>query len=132
MNYYIASLKHTNKGHEHITFWGPAHRGYTMVFGDYMGQYSEAEAVKLNDGESYIAVPVESAAQLMSPEPYWKPGARFYDQRGPVIDNTREKWNALIAASMQAGRTHKPKPEPFRGKRRAIFVAEVAEAGCTP
>lgn len=124
MNYYIVSLKHTHRHHEHISFWGKDHRGYTMVFGDHMGQYDEAEAVKHNDGESYIAVPCEVIEPLLSAEPYWKPGARFYDQRGPVIENTRANWNSLIAASIQLGRTHKPKPEVFRGKRRAIYTQE--------
>ena len=124
MSYYIVSLKHTYHHHEHISFWGKDHRGYTMVFGDHMGKYDEAEAVKHNDGESYIAVPCEAIESLLSPEPYWKPGARFYDQRGPVIENTRANWNSLIAASIQLGRTHKPKPEVFRGKRRAIYTQE--------
>ena len=122
MNYYIASLKHTNKGHEHITFWGPLHRSYTVVIGDCIGNYDEAEAATLNDGFDCLAVPVALVERLQSPEPYYKPGARFYDQRGPVVDNTRSKWNSLIAGSFQAGRTYKPKPEPFRGKRRAIFT----------
>lgn len=120
--YYIASLKHTNKYHEHILFWGPDSRGYTPVFGEYIGQYAEAEAVTLNDGDSYIAVACEVVERLQSPEPYGKPGERFYDQRGPVVDNTRDKWNQLITESLKLGRTHKPKPEPFRGKRRAIYT----------
>lgn len=39
MNYLIASLKHTNKCHEHITFWGRFNRGYTPVVGAYAGRY---------------------------------------------------------------------------------------------
>lgn len=122
VDYYIASLKHTNKGHEHITFWGPEHRSYTMVFGVYMGKYDETEAIKLNDGVDCIAVPTDVVHAMQSPEPYYKPGARFYDQRGPVVNNTRTNWNALISGSLQTGLTSKPKPEPFRGKRRAIFT----------
>lgn len=122
MKYYIASLKHTNKLHEHISFWGPAHRGYTPVVGEHCGQYEEAEAAKLNDGVDYIAVPVEAVKTVLAAEPYWKPGARFYDQRGPVVPNDRVAWGILIAASLQAGRTHKPKPESFKGNRRAIFT----------
>lgn len=122
MNYLIASLKHTNKCHEHITFWGRFNRGYTPVVGAYAGRYCYGEAVALNDGYNCIAVPAHVVEGLSSPEPYWKPGARFYDQRGPVVNNTRDAWNALIAGSLAHGRTYNPKPEPFRGKRRAIYT----------
>ena len=127
MNYYIASLKHTHTHHEHVTFWGPNRSGYTPVFGPYMGQYDLFDAVDLNDGMDYIAVPIEAVEALQAPEPYYKPGARFYDQRGPVVENTRANWNAMIAASIQSGREHKPKPEVFRGKRRATLTQATAD-----
>lgn len=124
MNFYIASLKHTNNTCEHITFWGKNWCGYTPVVGDSIGEYDAADAAKLNDGKDYIAVPVEAVKSLLSPEPYWKPGARFYDQRGEVVDNTRKNWNRLIEASIQDGRSAdvKVKPEPFRGNRRCKFT----------
>jgi hypothetical protein len=121
--FYIASLKHTHKGHEHVTWWGRMECGYTPVLGEFAGRYVFGYAVDLNDGLDCIAVPVDAVRLLQSPEPYYRPGGRFYDQRGPVIENSREKWLALIAASLQPGRRYRPKPEPFRGKRRAIFVA---------
>lgn len=52
----IVSLKHTSRKHEHITFWGPGHRGYTQVVVDHMGKYTREEARRLNDGIDYIAV----------------------------------------------------------------------------
>lgn len=119
--YYIASLKHTGKYDEHITWWGKDHRGYTPVVGDRCGQYDHTEAMKLNDGESCMAVPVEVVQSLLSPEPYWKPGARFYDQRGPVVDNTRAAWIALVKGSLPE---RKPKPVVFRGKRRSFAWTE--------
>jgi hypothetical protein len=122
--YYIASLKHTNSCREHIVWYGRDHCGYTAVIGAYAGEYAIDQAKTLNDGKDYIAVPVEAVKELTSPEPYWKPGARFYDQRGPVVDNTRKKWNRLIAASLEDGRTHIPKPHAHLGKRRAIFRAD--------
>lgn len=122
MTYYIASLKHTHRHHEHITFLGPDHRGYTPVISDHIGKYDEIDASMLNDGRDHIAVPVELVDGLQSPEPYYKPGARFYDQRGSVVDNTKANWDALIAGSLEADRDYKPKPEIFRGKRRAIFT----------
>ena len=119
--WYIASLKHTNKGHEHITWWAHFHCGYTPVIGDHIGGYVYGEAVSLNDGFDCIAVPVEAVVALQSAEPHFRPHApaRFYDQRGPVVDNTRANWNKLIAASLEFGRHYKPKPEVFRGKRRS-------------
>lgn len=118
--YYIASLKHTQNHHEHIIWWGPDWCGYTPVVGPNIGAYSADVAAKLNDGEDCIAVPVTVVKALLSPEPYYKPGARFYDQPGPVVNNARVVWNALLAARLDAGRNPlaKSKPTPFRGKRR--------------
>jgi hypothetical protein len=125
--YYIASLKHTYRDREHITFWGPDHRGYVLIIEDgHTGAYALEQAQKLNDGCDCIAVPVETVKALLSPEPYFRalgplgPG-RFYDKRGPVVDNTRANWNRLIAAGLE-GRVHKPKPEVFRGKRRSFAL----------
>lgn len=118
--FYIASLKHTNKEHEHITFWARFGRGYTPVIGKYAGRYCFGEAASLNDGRDYIAVPAHVVESLLSPEPYYRPGSpqRFYDQRGPVVDNTRANWNRLIVGSIRDGRrTEKVKLTPFRGTR---------------
>lgn len=124
MSYYIVSLKNTLRHHEHIVFWGPDHRGYTPVVGPNIGAYDELEATKLNDGQDCIAVPVEAVEKLLSPEPYYKPGARFYDQKGPVVDNTRKNWNALLAARIDEGRRDvTPKPQVFRGPRRSYAWA---------
>lgn len=122
MNYYIVSLSNTRNHHEHIAFWGPNWSGYTPVVGPNIGEYAEADAAKLNGGEDSIAVPVEAVKALLSPEPYFKPGARFYDQRGPVVENSRKNWNALLAARLLLGQREgvKPKPTVFRGKRRAF------------
>jgi hypothetical protein len=120
--YYIASIKHTISDHEHITWWGPNWCGYTLVVGPGIGRYDEADAMKLNDGEDCIAVPVEAVEALLSPTPYYKPGARFYDTPGPVVDNTRKNWRALLDASLSAGRRPEAKFNPalFRGERRSF------------
>lgn len=120
--FYIASLKHTDKGCEHITWWGKNYCGYTPVIGEYTGEYKLDDARDLNNGGDHIAVPVEIVKGLTSPEPYWKPGARFYDQRGHVVDNTRSNWNKLIESSLTDGRKEEPKPRIFRDKKRAIFT----------
>ncbi len=120
--YRIASLKHTSADHEHIVWWGRMECGYTPVVGDYCGAYVYGYAVDLNDGRDCLAVPVSVVEQLLSPEPYHMPGRRFYDQRGPVVQNTRGNWNKLIAGSLEFGRQFNPKPVAFRGVRRAIFT----------
>jgi hypothetical protein len=133
VRYYIASLKHTIRDHEHITFWGPDHRGYRLVVEDgHTGEYTLAEAQRLNDGLDCLAVPVDAVKALLSPEPYFRTykgtAARFYDTPGPVVDNTRANWNLLIAASLAEGREHKPKPEVFKGTRRSFaIVVEATE-----
>jgi hypothetical protein len=126
-HFYIASLKHTHKGDEHVVWWAHFHCGYTPVGGDYIGAYCYGEARELNDGRDCLAVPVDVVKRLLSPEPYWKPGARFYDQRGPVVDNTRANWNVLIAMRLlPEGSQFKPKPEVFRGTRRSFAWREAA------
>ena len=120
--YYIASICNTRNHHEHITFWGKERSGYSQVISEYIGQYSESEAATLNDGYLYIAVPISAVIALQSPEPYYKPGARFYDARGPVVNNTRKNWNALIKASLKGEYQHKPKPNVFRGARRSLYT----------
>lgn len=118
--FYIASLKHTHKGNEHIVWWGRFHCGYTPVIGAHAGRYCFGEAVQLNDGLDCIAVPTSFVESIASPEPYWKPGARFYDQRGPVVGNTKAIWDQIIAASLTDSRYFKPKPEVFRGAPRSF------------
>jgi hypothetical protein len=132
--FYIASLKHTGRDDEHITWWGPDHRGYTPVFGDRIGVYTLAEAQRLNDGFDCLAVPVDAVRELLSPEPYFRapsafgPG-RFYDQRGPVVENSRANWNRLIAAGLE-GRVYVPKPEVYRRKRRAFALEHFGSPAC--
>jgi hypothetical protein len=129
--YFIASLKHTNKHHEHITFWGRVERGYTPVLGANAGKYVFGYAVDLNDGLDCLAVPVSVVKQLLSPEPYFRPDApqRFYDQRGPVVDNTRANWNRMIAMSLPRTHIVKPKPEVFRGTRRSSPTSPLRHEG---
>ena len=119
--FYIASLKHTNNQHEHIVWWQKDESGYTPVLGSYVGRYTEAQAAALNDGRECIAVPVDVVDILARPEPHMldRPAIRFYDQRGPVVNNTRATWAILVAASLEEGRRAKPRPAAFRARRRS-------------
>ena len=130
-DFYIASIKHTHKHHEHITFWGPNHRGYVLVIKDgHTGEYTLAEAQRLNDGCDCLAVPVDAVKALLSPTPHFRNykgiAARLYDTPGPVVDNTRANWNALIAASLTRDSKVKPKPEVFRGALRSFALPDAA------
>jgi hypothetical protein len=137
--YVIASLKHTHKHHEHITFWGPGYRGYVLALTeDRVGFYSAAHIAKdnvLNDGVTCIAVPWEAVKPLLSPTPFYGTSrgtcAQFYDIPGPVVNNTRENWSALIAASMPRESKVKVKPEVFKGQRRSFALPDAAVAALT-
>jgi hypothetical protein len=133
--FYIASLKHTNKHHEHITFYGPDSRGYTLVIGESIGKYTLQEAAKLNDGIDCLAIPVDDVHALLSPEPYYRhqSGAphRVYDQRGPVLDNTKDIWAMLAMANSKAftfetksASIRSIKPDVFKGQRRSFAYSE--------
>lgn len=123
--YYIASLKHTSRDHEHITWWKSDHRGYTPV-SERAWEYTAAEAARLNDGFDCLAVPVEAVKALQSPTPFYRrsngEAAQFYDYDGAVVDNTRANWNRLIAAALP-GQVYKPKPEVYRRARRSFALA---------
>lgn len=130
--FYIASLKHTSKDHEHITWWGPNWCGYTPVLGERVGQYALKQAKCLNDAYDTLAVPVDIVRALLSPEPYYLMGRdrlahRFYDQRGPVVDNTKANWGAIVAGALD-GVMLRIKPEIFRRKRRSFAVEPTRSA----
>lgn len=133
--FFIASLKHTGRDHEHIVWWGLNHCGYTPVVGDYIGFYSEEEARELNDGHSTVAVPVDRVAPLLSPEPYYlRRGSlcvRFYDQRGQVVDNTRANWQQIIDNAL-SGLVLERKPVIFRRKRRSMSMSDALAAARHP
>lgn len=123
--YRIASLKHTHNWNEHIVWWGLNHCGYTPVVGGYCGVYVQEQAMKLNSGRDYIAVPVEAVVQILSPIPYMHDGGvRAYDQVGPVVRKTRGNWNFLNLHRLDLGReVDDIKPEVCR-KKDALFYGE--------
>lgn len=134
--YMIASLKHTSKDHEHITFWGPDYRGYVLAITDDRVGYYSAELIAadrhLNDGIDCLAVPEDVVKELLSPMPYFRDykgrDRQFYDTPGPVVDNTRANWNRLIGSSMLEGRISKPKPAVHRKARRSFALTETEAA----
>lgn len=136
MNYYLVSVVHTTRDLEHILFWGPNGRGYTPVLGAEVGVYDEAGAAA-HVHSSTIAVPVEAVQALLSPVPYHKyvgrGVCRFYDQVGPVVQNTKENWQALIAARLWAGKgtPARVKFEYFRRTPQSVPLAQLSAMGKT-
>ena len=132
----IASLVHTCKHHEHIIFWSADWKGYTPVAGN-AGRYDDEVALRrLNDGLVSIAVPEAVVMALSVPTPMSYAGRQFYNVAGPVIDNTRANWDALIAGSLLGGRREGVKPKVgrdqlFRGRRNAIPAPRLAMVATT-
>lgn len=120
----IAHIGHTTKWCEHITWWNPNSRGYTVCI-EKAGIYSEKEARFICQYGSCIAVSKEDAAKLSRGTPYYRQGggllARLYDG-GPhvVVPNGMNEWKTLMASRMDCGKTEKP--TPIGAKARAIYL----------
>ena len=124
--YLIAHIGHTTKWCEHVTWWKPDSRGYTVCV-DKAGRYSEAEARSICQHGECIAVPVAAVEGLARTTPYYRQSngtlAKLYDG-GPhrPVPNSREAWTALKAANIvSAPRWTKPTPIAA-AKARAIYV----------
>lgn len=135
--YLIAHIGHTLRGHEHITWWKPDSRGYTVCI-DKAGLYSEAEARSICQVGSCIAVPKAAAKELARSTPYYRRSDgtlnKLYDG-GPhsVVPNKLEAWKVLLAARLHAC-AHPIKPTPISTtKARAIYIDGLqATSGATP
>lgn len=129
--YLVAHIGHTGKHCEHVTWWKPDSRGYTICI-DKAGRYSAAEAASIcnvNHSEC-IAVPVESVAPLARSTPYYRRSngtvAKLYDG-GPhrPVPNSRECWTALVACRTYPVAFKHAKPTPIGAKARAIYLDEI-------
>ena len=63
MEYYLISMKHTQKRHEFITLWNPNERGYTYNVGD-AGIYDESKASSIDSEYDSIKIPTEIIQRL--------------------------------------------------------------------
>lgn len=131
MEYLIAHIGHTQRHHEHVCWWKPNRCGYTVCI-DKAGRYSAAEAASIcNVARSpCIAVSVEAVESLARSTPYYRLSngtlGKLYDG-GPhrPVPNSRECWNALVAArSYPVAFTHE-KPTPIGAKARVIYVDSI-------
>lgn len=122
--YLIAHIGHTTKWNEHVTWWKPDSRGYTVCI-EKAGLYSEDEARSICRHGSCIAVRKDEAAKLARGTPYYRQGggmlARLYDGGDHiVVPNGKDEWAALMASRMDCGKTERP--TPIGTKARAIYL----------
>lgn len=126
--YLIAHIGHTTKWNEHVCWWKPDSRGYTICI-DKAGEYSEEEARGICKTGLCIAVPKTDAVLVSRSTPYYRmPNgtlARLYDggEHRPV-PNDRASWKHLLERSLQGC----GKPErrtPIGAKARAIYLGQI-------
>jgi len=134
--YLIAHIGHTGKGHEHITWWKPESRGYTVCI-DKAGVYSEDEARSICGDSRCIAVPKGVAEPIARSTPYYRRSDgtlnKLYDG-GPhrVVANELSAWKVLLSRRL-ANCAHPEKPTPISvSKARAIYLSPEATTGEQP
>ena len=124
--FYIASVAHTRRDSAHILWWGHDDRGYTPVVGRagvYTLERVRAHLGYYHRGDDTIAIPIAAAASLSVDPGRDKWGNPFYDQIGPVVPNTRESWEILLASALaDPAPAYTPRPNwlgrpPQRAKR---------------
>ena len=121
----IAHVGHTGKTDEHICWWKPDSRGYTICL-DKAGRYTEEEARGICTSSECIAVPVDAATSIARTTPYYRrPNGTLgglYDG-GPhrPIENTRKTWTDLKLAALVIGKYARPTPIP-PSRARAIYL----------
>lgn len=122
--YLIAHIGHSTKWCEHITWWKPDSKGYTVCI-EKAGIYSEQEARGICRYGGCIAVTKDEASKLSRSTPYYRRAdgtlARLYDGGDHVVvPNGKKEWAALMASRMDCGKPDKP--TPIGAKARAIYL----------
>lgn len=124
-NYLIAHVGHTGKSDEHICWWKPDSRGYTICI-DKAGRYGESEARGICARSDCIAVPLEAAEKIARSTPYYRLSdgtlGKLYDG-GPhrPVENNSKAWSAIKLAALLIGSYAKPTPITL-SKARAIYL----------
>lgn len=123
--YLIAHIGHTTKCSEHVCWWKPDRRGYTICI-DKAGEYNEDEARDICQSGLCIAIPKAAVVAVSRSTPYYRKSngelARLYDggEHRPV-PNTRDSWRHLLERSLQCC-SRREKPTPIGAKARAIYM----------
>lgn len=129
----IAHIGHTIKSHEHITWWKPDSRGYTICI-DKAGRYSAADAGAICSHGSCIAVLVQDVEPLSRSTPYYRRSNGTLGgpcDGGPhrPVPNSRGCWNALMKQRSYPPQTVKAeKPTPIGTKGRAIYLDGIQQS----
>ena len=130
--YLIAHIGHTGKSDEHITWWKPDSKGYTVCI-DKARLYDEDKARSICSDGICIAVPKSVAATLARTTPYYRRADgslnKLYDG-GPhaVVPNDLKAWKTLLSGRL-GGCAHPDKPTPIGAKARAIYIDGIAVEG---
>lgn len=124
--YLIAHIGHTQKHHEHVTWWKPDSCGYTVCI-DMAGRYGEEEARSICQYGECVAVRVQAVEPLVRSTPYFRASggrlAKMYDG-GPhrPVENGAQEWRNLLSNRLMCSKkTERPTPMP-ESKRRAIYI----------
>jgi hypothetical protein len=127
MKYLIAHISHTNKTHEHVLWWKPESRGYTVCF-DKSGRYTAEEAREICHNTENMAVLAEEIEPFVRTTPYYRRSdgtlGKLYDG-GPhrPVPNSAEAWEFLIRAkAFPLPPVKVTKPTPIGAKARAIYI----------
>jgi hypothetical protein len=122
----IAHAGHTIKSHEHISWWKPDSRGYTICINK-AGRYTEVQARAICiTGSSCIAVAWEHADKVAKGTPYYitSKGERreLYDGLNHrVVPNSSAAWIYLYSHELtDCGQRPKPTPMPA-SKARSVY-----------
>ena len=124
--YLIAHIGHTHREHEHVCWWKPESRGYTICI-DKAGHYSEEEARTICQHGSCIAVPVIAADGLALSTPYYRRSDgrlyRLYDgDKHRPVPNDAQAWRHLLNNRLLCSKTTE-RPTPISAnKARAIYI----------
>ena len=129
--YLIAHIGHTTKSYEHIVWWNPDSKGYTICI-DQAGRYDAAEAASICRTGECIAVPLDRVEPLARSTPYYRLNngtlAKLYDG-GPKrpVPNSKGCWEALMLSRTYPQANKPSKPTPITAsKARAIYIDGVA------
>lgn len=110
--YFILSVKHTQRSNPYIVLWAAddaGYRGRCETAGRYRESHVMGNISYYNNGCDTVAVPCDAAEKLSFPV---RPGF-FDDDNGRWLRNNRQTWNALLKHVI-AQPKHKPEPE-YRG-----------------
>jgi hypothetical protein len=127
--YLIAHVGHTGRHNEHICWWKPDSRGYTICV-DKAGVYGEEEAARICDDGTCVAVPPEHAQAVARSHPYFRRSngtlSPLYDgSNHRPVPNSKEAWTRILDHARPRSR-RALKPTPIGVKARAIYLDGIA------